>query len=107
MHSGFPQVFATRRKMFSDTVMAEGHLIDSDILTRIFDTVIACQSTYEVVDFRIGRSNDEVSRLKLTITSDSPNRLEQTIGDLMLLGCYRLKEDDAHLTPASKDKCVP
>jgi lysine-ketoglutarate reductase/saccharopine dehydrogenase-like protein (TIGR00300 family) len=107
MLSGFPQVFATRSQMFSDTVMAEGHLIDSDILTRIFDTVIACQSTYEVVDFRIGRSNDEVSRLKLTITADSTNRLEQTIGDLMLLGCYRLKEDDARLTAAPKDKCVP
>jgi lysine-ketoglutarate reductase/saccharopine dehydrogenase-like protein (TIGR00300 family) len=87
--------------------MAEGHLIDSDILTRIFDTVIACQSTYEVVDFKIGRHNDEVSRLKLKVTSDNAHRLEQTLGDLMLLGCYRLEEGDARLATTEKAKCVP
>jgi len=87
--------------------MAEGHLIDSDILTRIFDTVIACQSTYEVVDFKIGRHNDEVSRLTLKVNSDNPHRLEQTLGDLMLLGCYRIAEDDARLVVAEKAKCVP
>jgi lysine-ketoglutarate reductase/saccharopine dehydrogenase-like protein (TIGR00300 family) len=93
--------------LFSQVVMAEGHLIDSDILTRVFDIVIACQSAYEVVDFQIGRHNDEPSRLKLKITSADAGKLEQTLGDLMLLGCYRLEEADARLAAAPKDKCVP
>lgn len=93
--------------MFSQTVMAEGHLIDSDILTRIFDTVIACQSSYEVLEFNIGKNNDEVSKLRLKITSPDQGRLEQTLGDLMLLGCYRIEEGDARLESVSKDKCVP
>lgn len=93
--------------MFSEVVKAEGHLIDSQILTNIFDTVIACQSTYEVVEFHIGRTNEEVSRLKLKIFSPSPMQLEQTLGDLMLLGCYRIEEMDALLRQAEKDACVP
>ena len=93
--------------MFSEVVKAEGHLIDSQILTGIFDTVIACQASYEVLDFHIGRTNDEVSQLKLKVVADSRERLEQTLGDLMLLGCYRIEEKDAILRTAEKDRCVP
>jgi lysine-ketoglutarate reductase/saccharopine dehydrogenase-like protein (TIGR00300 family) len=87
--------------------MAEGHLIDSDILTRIFDTVIACQAAYEVMEFTIGKKNEDVSKLRLKITCDDESRLEQTVGDLMLLGCYRVDEGNARLEPAPDDKCVP
>lgn len=92
---------------FSQVVLAEGHLIDSEIMTRIFDTVIACQSSYEVLDFHIGKTNDEVSRLQLKISSETNERLEQTLADLVLLGCHRIKEHDARLEVAPKDKCVP
>lgn len=93
--------------MFSELVKAEGHLIDSQIMTEIFDTVIACQASYEVVEFRIGKTNEEVSRLKLKVSADTAERLEQILGDLMLLGCYRVEEKDAILKPAVADRCVP
>jgi lysine-ketoglutarate reductase/saccharopine dehydrogenase-like protein (TIGR00300 family) len=93
--------------VFSEIVKAEGHLIDSQILSEIFDTVIACQSSYEVVEFRIGRTNDEVSRIQLRISADSAEGLNQTLGDLMLLGCYPVEEKDAVLAPAEKGACVP
>ena len=44
--------------MFSEIAKAEGHLIDSQILSRIFDTVIACRSLYEVGEFHIGKTNN-------------------------------------------------
>jgi len=93
--------------VYSEIVKAEGHLIDSQILTGIFDTVIACQSAYEVVEFKIGRTNDEMSRIQLKITSDTEQRLQQTLGDLMLLGCYPIEEKEIVLRPAEKDACVP
>ncbi len=76
-------------------------------MTEIFDTVIACQASYEVVEFRIGKTNEEVSRLKLKVSADTAERLEQILGDLMLLGCYRVEEKDAILKPAVADRCVP
>jgi lysine-ketoglutarate reductase/saccharopine dehydrogenase-like protein (TIGR00300 family) len=99
--------FVQEETLFSTVVVAEGHLIDSEILTRIFDAVIARSSTYEVVDFQIGRNNNEMSRLKLKITADNEQLLEQTLGDLSLLGCHRIEEHDVRLETADKDKCVP
>ncbi len=93
--------------MHSEIVMAEGHLIDSDILTRIFDTVIARAATYEVIDFRIGKTNDEASRLKLKITAPNPLALAQTLGDLMLLGCAKLDEHDCVVVASPANSCVP
>lgn len=93
--------------MFSQIVFAEGHLIDSEILTKIFDAVIARGSTYEVVDFNIGKTNEEMSRLKLKIAAKTEPLLEQTLGDLSELGCHRVEEHDIRLEVAVKDKCVP
>lgn len=93
--------------MFSEVVKAEGHLIDSQIMTGIFDTVIACEATYEVLEFHIGRTNDDVSRLKLKVSADTRERLEQTLGDLMALGCYRLEDNEVCLRAAEADCCVP
>lgn len=94
------------KDVFSEVVKAEGHLIDSQIMTSIFDTVIACQATYEVIEFHIGRTNDEVSRLKLKVTADTRERLEQTLGDLMALGCYGIEEKDAVCRRSEADRCV-
>lgn len=93
--------------MFAEIVKAQGHLIDSEILSHIFDTVIACQSTYEVMDFHIGKNNDEVSRIQLRISAASQADLDRTLADLSILGCYRLQENDVKLTAAGKDACVP
>lgn len=93
--------------MFSEVVKAEGHLIDSQIMTGIFDTVIACEATYEVLEFHIGRTNDDVSRLKLKVSAGTRERLEQTLGDLMALGCYRLEDSEVCLRVAEADCCVP
>ncbi len=51
----------------SATVVAEGHLIDSQLLTRIFDVVIARGAAFEVLRFDIGRTNDEFSKLTLKV----------------------------------------
>jgi lysine-ketoglutarate reductase/saccharopine dehydrogenase-like protein (TIGR00300 family) len=88
-------------------VKAEGHLIDSQIMTGIFDTVIACEATYEVLEFHIGRTNDDVSRLKLKVIANTKERLDQTLGDLMSFGCYRLEDSDVFLREAEADCCVP
>ena len=48
----------------TDTSEAEGHLIDSGLLSAIFDKIIECRSSYEVVTFHIGRTNDDPSRIQ-------------------------------------------
>ena len=53
----------------SAVVGAEGHLIDSNILNAIFDKVIERGGAFEVLNFAIGRTNDEFSRISLKVSA--------------------------------------
>ena len=88
-------------------VEAEGHLIDSQLLNAIFDKVIERSGAFEVLHFDIGRTNDEVSHLKLKVTAPDPAALERLLQELMPLGCHPAGDRDALLRAADKDGCAP
>jgi lysine-ketoglutarate reductase/saccharopine dehydrogenase-like protein (TIGR00300 family) len=91
----------------SDTIEAAGHLIDSGLLSAIFDKIIEHKSAYEILHFDIGRTNDDVSRIQMRITAPD----EATLGELLQLlttfGGHPVRERDALVKPAEKDRCVP
>ena len=88
-------------------IRAEGHLIDSQILNTIFDTVIERGGAFEVQSFEIGRTNDEFSRLTLKVSAGSPAVLQRLVEDLMVFGCHAVEEQDAVVREAVKDGSVP
>ena len=88
-------------------VAAEGHLIDSQLLTAIFDTVINRGGTFEVQAFDIGRTNDEFSRLTLKVTAADAAGLSSLVEALIPLGCHVAAEHDALILPADRDGCAP
>ena len=91
----------------SDTIEAQGHLIDSGLLSAIFDKVIEHKSSYEILKFDIGRTNDEVSRIRMRLTAPDAAALEELLQELTAFGCHTVQERDAVLRPAEKDRCVP
>jgi lysine-ketoglutarate reductase/saccharopine dehydrogenase-like protein (TIGR00300 family) len=91
----------------SDTIEAEGHLIDSGYLSAIFDKVLEHKGKYEILRFDIGRTNDEVSRIEMRLTAPDERTLETMLQELTGFGCHRVIERDAILKPAEKDRCVP
>ena len=93
--------------MYSEIVHAEGHLVDSQILSRIFDRVIACGSEFEVVQFTLGKTNEDFSHLELRISAKSQQVLARTLVELMELGCLQTDVADAMLRPAESDRVVP
>jgi lysine-ketoglutarate reductase/saccharopine dehydrogenase-like protein (TIGR00300 family) len=88
-------------------VDAEGHLIDSQILNTIFDTVIERGGQFEVQHFEIGRTNDEFSRLRLKVSAPSADALQRLLEELMPLGCRAVEEQDALVRVADRDGAVP
>ncbi len=92
---------------YSETVEAEGHLVDSQLLNVIFDKVIERRSKFEVLQFDIGRTNDEFSRLVLKIAAPDARVLRQLLEDLMPLGCHARPLRDALLRSAEADGVVP
>jgi lysine-ketoglutarate reductase/saccharopine dehydrogenase-like protein (TIGR00300 family) len=91
----------------SAVVTAHGHLIDSDLLTLIFDKVIERRGSFEVLEFRIGRTNDEFSHLRLKVTAPDEAGLRQLVEDLMPLGCRPAEERDALVRLIDRDGSAP
>jgi lysine-ketoglutarate reductase/saccharopine dehydrogenase-like protein (TIGR00300 family) len=91
----------------SQVLHAEGHLIDSQLLTTIFDTVVRHRSAFDVQQFQIGRTNDEYSRLTIKVTAPDPATLSTLVEELVPLGCHVAAERDAALKQADKDGCAP
>ncbi len=86
---------------------AEGHLVDSQILTSVFDAVIRHDSTFEVLSFDIGRTNEDYSRLRLKVSAPDQPRLSSLVEELLALGCHPLAETDVTVRLADKDGCAP
>lgn len=88
-------------------VGAEGHLIDSNILNSIFDKVIERGGAFEVLDFAIGRTNEDFSRISLRVSAATEAGLQRLVEDLMQLGCNPVQQRDALVRVADRDGCVP
>jgi len=91
----------------SEVVEAQGHLIDSHIMERIFDTVVEFGGRFEVEQFSIGRTNSEPSKLRLKVEGPSQKQLEQMMTQLLGLGCTAVDSGDAELKAADCDRCAP
>jgi lysine-ketoglutarate reductase/saccharopine dehydrogenase-like protein (TIGR00300 family) len=91
----------------SEVVEAQGHLIDSHIMERIFDTVVEFSGSFEVEQFAIGRTNSEPSSLRLRVTAPSEDAMEHMMTQLLGLGCAPVDSGDAELKAAECDRCAP
>ncbi len=91
----------------SEVIEAEGHLIDSQILNNVFDTVVKRNASFDVLKFSIGRSNDEPSRISMRISAPSESELTEVLEELVSLGCRVADTHDAVLREAEQDGCVP
>jgi len=89
------------------TVAAEGHLIDSQLLNGIFDTVIGQGAAFEVLHFDIGRTNQDFSRLTLKVLARTAPALERLVEALIPFGCHVTEEHDAAIREAAADGAAP
>lgn len=92
--------------MVQELVTLEGHIIDSDILRRVFGRIVGEGGAFEVVDFRIGRSNDEMSNARLAVSAPDSDTLDRILESLAYLGASSVV-DDARFAPAEADGVLP
>jgi lysine-ketoglutarate reductase/saccharopine dehydrogenase-like protein (TIGR00300 family) len=91
----------------SETVEAEGHLIDSGNFQSILTTIVEHGSEYEILRFDIGRKNEEGSRLTLKLQSDTDARLQDLLAKLSVFGCYVKGSPNAVMRTADMDGAAP
>jgi lysine-ketoglutarate reductase/saccharopine dehydrogenase-like protein (TIGR00300 family) len=87
--------------------LAEGHLIDSGLLTRMLNSIVDAGADYEVVSFVMGKVRSDPSRLEIEVRGADEASLASLTGTLVNLGCWEKGAAEAILRPAPKDSCVP
>jgi lysine-ketoglutarate reductase/saccharopine dehydrogenase-like protein (TIGR00300 family) len=92
--------------MVHETVTMEGHLIDSDVLRKAFNRIVEQGGEFEVLEFRVGKTNDNPSFARLTVTAPSPDVLDRILEDLNYLG-GSTQVADARFAPAEADGILP
>ncbi|MBK8177779.1 MAG: TIGR00300 family protein [Planctomycetes bacterium] len=92
--------------MVQEVVELAGHLIDSDILRKAFARIVEEGGEFEVLDFKIGVTNDEPSQARLLVRAKDPHRLDRILEGLSYLGGSS-KVSDARFAPAERDGILP
>ncbi len=92
---------------FSEVVRAEGHLIDSQLLNVIFDTVVKREASFDVLKFAIGRTNEDPSKISMRVTAKTEAALQALLEELSTLGCRLSQEHNVLVRQAEQDRCVP
>jgi lysine-ketoglutarate reductase/saccharopine dehydrogenase-like protein (TIGR00300 family) len=93
--------------MHHEVVETQGHLIDSHLMERIFDTVVEYNGKFEVEEFRIGRTNADPSYLRLKVETQTTGDMENVLSNLLDLGCTPEDTGDAVLQAVDRDRCAP
>jgi lysine-ketoglutarate reductase/saccharopine dehydrogenase-like protein (TIGR00300 family) len=93
--------------MPSQTIEAEGHLIDSGDLQGILTTIVQHGAAYEIERLDVGRTNADASRLTITVSADSDASLAHLLEKLSPYGCYVHGTPDAQLRPVDIAGAAP
>jgi lysine-ketoglutarate reductase/saccharopine dehydrogenase-like protein (TIGR00300 family) len=93
--------------MQQEVLEAEGHLIDSHLMERIFDTVVEYNGKFEVEEFRIGRTNADASYLRMRVETPHDADMQQLLTQLLGLGCTPKDSGDAETSVVERDCCAP
>jgi lysine-ketoglutarate reductase/saccharopine dehydrogenase-like protein (TIGR00300 family) len=93
--------------MFEREVIAEGHIVDSGIMSEALDQIIRHKGRFRIVEFVMGRTNTEPSRARISYRAATQSDLAVITDRLLDLGCFLASDLQVRLKPASKDKTAP
>ena len=93
--------------MVSDTIDAQGHLIDSGDLQAILTTIVDHGAGYEIQRLDVGRTNEDVSRLSIRVSAESRDSLTHLLEKLSAFGCYVQQVADVVARAADIDGAAP
>lgn len=96
-----------RSNKFTKEIEVNGHLIDSMILTRIFDRIMDLQGDFEVNEFKIGRGKNDYSYAKLSVTGKNESHLSQMLNEIYSAGGISVELESVQYVKVKKNSVLP
>ncbi|CAN5458028.1 TIGR00300 family protein [soil metagenome] len=95
------------KRKYEQSIEIKGHLIDSMILTRIFDKIMDLKGDFNVLEFHVGKKKDELSYARLLISGNDKKHLDQLLASIYIEGAQPTKIDGVILKTAPNDMVMP
>ncbi len=92
---------------FEKEIEVKGHLVDSSILTRIFDKIMDLKGDFTVLEFEIGKKKEDYSYARLVIRGNSDDHLLNILENLFREGATSVSVDEVKCVPSPRDMVLP
>jgi len=93
--------------MVHEEIELKGHVIDSLTLSKVLDAIIQSGGTYEIREFRIGKTRAEPSYARLWVSVEDRASLDRLLKELGHYGARELPARDADLRPTPAAGVAP
>jgi lysine-ketoglutarate reductase/saccharopine dehydrogenase-like protein (TIGR00300 family) len=92
---------------FSQEIEVDGHLIDSSILTKIFDKIMDLKGEFQVQEIEIGKKKKDQSFARLLITGKNQKHLDEILQTVYRLGAVSKIQQQITLKKSPKNYVMP
>ncbi|HEY7107916.1 MAG TPA: TIGR00300 family protein [Nitrososphaeraceae archaeon] len=93
--------------MSEQEIEVKGHLIDSMVLTRIFDKIMDLGGDFTVIEFNIGKRKNELSYARLNVSGKNKKHLDHILETIYIEGAQPVMVESVVLKPAPHDMVMP
>ena len=92
---------------YEQEIEVKGHLIDSMILTKIFDKVMDLKGDFQVLEFSVGKKKRDPSYARLLVRGRDQQHLDELLELVYREGAQPISVQQVMLEPAVKDMVMP
>ena len=92
---------------YEQEIEVKGHLIDSMILTKIFDKVMDLKGDFQVLEFSVGKKKRDPSYARLLVRGRDQQHLDELLELVYREGAQPISVQQVMLEPAEKDMVMP
>lgn len=92
---------------FEQEIEVRGHLVDSSILTRIFDKIMDLKGDFSVEEFVIGKKKEDHSYARLLVKGHSEDHLNSILENLHREGATSISPSNFDCLKAPNDMVLP
>ncbi|PZO23195.1 MAG: TIGR00300 family protein [Leptolyngbya foveolarum] len=84
----------------SRTILMEGHLLDSGLVNRALDTIVAGGGSFQVLSFDLGKQRQDSSRAEVKVSAPDDSVMGDIMGQLVDLGAVTMPDEEAAISAA-------
>jgi lysine-ketoglutarate reductase/saccharopine dehydrogenase-like protein (TIGR00300 family) len=92
---------------YEQEIEVKGHLIDSMILTKIFDKVMDLKGDFQVLEFIVGKKKRDPSYARLLVRGRDQQHLDDLLESVYREGAQPISVQQVMLEPAVQDMVMP